>query len=202
MRVSFIYFILLIIGVNCTERRAFPCEFKLIDLDSCKAPFLRKISSSENDLCSFRGDFSLNHEYYQFTGKFYRENNGIYLDFDSLVTNDIRYFDFNAKEGNSYSVTFKLVSRESAVQQIKVDKIYRLIRNNGNDDVYSFRVVDGFKYESERSDIVFFVTADNVVIGSYVSEFGIDGNEWVVLPCGDILRDQIDYSQKTFGVIE
>ena len=189
-------------GINCTERGAFPCEFKLIDLDSCKSPFFRKISSLENDLCSFRGDFSLNHNYYQFTGKIYQENNAIYLHFDSLVTNDIRYFDFDAKEGNSYAVTFKLESGASAVQQIKLDKIYRLIRNNGNDDVYRFRVVDGFEYESEKSDIVFFVTTDNVVIGSYVSEFGKDDSEWVVLPCGDILRDQIDYSQKTFGVIE
>ena len=202
MRIAYIYLILLMMGVSCTERRAFPCEFKLIDLDSCKAPFLRKIKSLTNDLCSFRGEFSLNHKNYQFTGKIYQENNGVYLNFDSLVTNDIRYFDFNTKEGKGYSVTFKLKSRESAVQQIKLDKIHRLIRNNRNEEVYRFRVVDGFEYQRERSDIVFFVTADNVVIGSYVSEFGIDGNEWVVLPCGDILRDQIDYSQKTFGVIE
>ena len=192
----------MLVGFNCTERHTPACDFQLIDFgEYVKAPFLRKIDSVKTDLCKFRGDFWLDEKHYSLTGRFENEENGISLAFDSLITNDVRYFDFDTQEGNSYSVKFDIVNEESVIQRVRLDKIYPIIRNGKNSQAYVFRVFEGFEYyEHVKSDIIFFVTMESAVIGSYVAHE--DKLEWVILSGGDILRDKIDYSKKTFGAIE
>ncbi len=194
--------VFLSVGFSCTDKNADTCDFRLENFgDEVKAPFLRKVDSVKTDLCKFRGDFWLDGKYYLLTGRFKKKGNGILLAFDSLVTNDVRYFDFDTKEGNSYDVKFNLRGGKSVIQRVRVDKIYPIIRNGKNSDAFLFRVFDGFDYdENVRSDIVYFVTMESAVIGSYVVEEG--ELDWVILSGGDILRDKIDYSKKTFGVIE
>ncbi len=57
----------------------------------------------------------------------------------------------------------------------------------GDDEVYEY-------------DIVFFLTIEGFIIGSYVSKT-YDDSEFYISPSGDILEDVIDYSEKELRII-
>ena len=196
MKNSFAVSLLLMVTLGCNSKKQL-CEFDQESFGEVKAPFLRKLESAIDNPCKFRGDFWIDSTYYYLTGAITRGDDAIRLDFDSIVTTPVNYFDFKTREGDTYPVIFQFTGH-AARQSVRLENIFEPVAGNGKNRVYQFRVMDGYIFEDELFDVVFFVTMEKAVIGSLVSKF-YDGKEWIMIPGGNILRDRIDYSQKQFG---
>jgi len=192
--------IILIVAVFLTSCGSNSCEIAFKDFNLNKsAPIIYITSRKDNCQYFYSGEFWVNNSHFISNGELFLENKVIYLALDSMKNKHLKYFDFNTEKGGSYLISFNSGRKITKTTQQEV-QIEDVISVDGGEDVFLFRIIGGFVYEGESSDIIFFVSVKRGVIGSYVSERNNNG-EIIAVERGDILRAHIDYSKKQFGTL-
>lgn len=124
--------------------------------------------------------------------------NAFYLTIDSLSTSKVKLFDFSQDVGDEYFVLFDRLSKTSGQMQMSVENI---ATSKKGSKIYIFRLKGAFIYDGDSNDMVFFVSRENGIVGSYISSY-FEGLELVVAQRGDILLDELDYTSKEFRILE
>ncbi len=100
------------------------------------------------------------------------------------------FFRFSEAVGGKYSISF---SNQLSLEVVLERKIMRQ-----DEAVTVFRLRDCYHYLGDDLDVVLFVSRKRGILGSYISELTPSG-EIFGLEKGDILRSEIDYSNKKHG---
>lgn len=193
---NFVFLMLALVSVTCSKR----CAGTFKEFHSKKdAPFIHVAAKKENCNYSINVDLWIDSLRYTCTGEMVADNDALYLVIDSLGSGRIRYFDFEAKEGELYEIELSPIglNGKKFVSMARIDEAVDL----GDDRVFLFRVLNGFWYVGRRDDVVYIVSRRDGVVGSYVSS-KFEGKEIVAVVRGDILKNRIDYSKKIFGVLQ
>jgi len=159
-------------------------------------PFIHIDSLAVDCNYYFHGAFWLSKKAFYSSGLLTLENNAFYLTLNSYAINKIKYFDFSKQTGELYDIQFNLTDSIFNLN-VRVDTIINL----ENATASIFRIKNGWHNQEITTDLIYLVSKEKGILGSYISGFDADG-EWIAATRGNILKDYIDYSKKQFGVIE
>ncbi len=189
-------FILLITSLSCSYKKPMTCLTEYDDKINYSGSFDLTIDSlSESKLgCQYFVSTAIELRE-SFIGKalMYQQSDKIYLrGIDPVQTEDFVLFDFNL--------------RPQQVQEVKIFhnglhstfnySLEKKITINDGPEVYIFRTLELRSYEGMSLDVMFFITKEHGVIGSFTTteERTEEGEEIMISPRGNILKDYIDYS--------
>ncbi|HYF69448.1 MAG TPA: hypothetical protein VD884_14990 [Ohtaekwangia sp.] len=128
-------------------------------------------------------------------------NNAIFFKIEEINSSAVKYFDFTKGVNEQYQIIFDQRNsdfHESIVFNTRIEKI---VPASSGVNVYVYRIEGAFTYEGFYFDLIYFVSREKGVIGSYISSLE-NGVETVIDPAGNILKEEIDYSDKVFRVLE
>ena len=120
-------------------------------------------------------------------GLLYCRNDGIYIKIKD-GTEYHKYFDFKNKINEPYYVTIEQKGFSTKIE-VKLEKVAKWKMK----DVYKYRFKNTFLYFDQSYDMIFLVTKENGIIGSYFSGFH-NNKEYMVGSYGNILDKVFDYS--------
>lgn len=126
----------------------------------------------------------------------YLTDNKLYLKLERPESDDFVLFDLEIPEKKEQCVEINYadtVKRFNCILEEKIITIDKLL-------VYRYRVEDLFYYYPDIEftsslDVIFFVTKEFGIIGTYLTDIEFDGAEVMIAPAGNIFKDYIDYSE-------
>jgi hypothetical protein len=127
----------------------------------------------------------------------------VYMKLVDIPSKTFILFDFDLDVGEYSEIRIKFKDGEKRFQTSLLDKI----TTKEQIEVFIFKIkdllylYDDFKF-IKSEDVVFFVTEQNGIIGSYVSGIEKDGQKIMIAPAGEILSDYIDYSDLELRLIQ
>jgi hypothetical protein len=126
------------------------------------------------------------------------DSNYFYLTLKIPESSRFKLFDLNLSIGQSYQTNFNYrIDKEEFEKyvNISVEKIFK--DESSNRTVYMFLAKDLYCSDGNLLDIVYFVTRENGVIGSFLS-YSTDTSktaiEYYLQPRGELFEKYIDYS--------
>jgi hypothetical protein len=184
--------------VGCDSKH---CIVKYTDFESDKtAPFIYITNEIRNCVFSYKGQFWFEGEAIISDGEMFFEDDSILLTINAIKSSKIKFFDFSKDIGEEYKVLFcpkNSILKTDVAFQVTIEEIFTT--TNGV-EIFMYRMHKAFVLDDVASDIVFFVSREKGIIGSYISDFD-NGVELVISPRGDILKNVIDYSHKEYKKI-
>lgn len=182
----------------CLGCKQEPCKIDFNKFSPGKAPYICIDSADISYNYFFRGHFTTNNKHVYLHGVLTFENDGFYLDFDSVFVSKVKYFDFSVPVSKSYDIPFRTIDSSFVLKSTIVE----IVSTKNKGKVYIFRVNKAYCHrDGYLFDLVFFVSKVNGIIGSYVSEITPE-YDGIVFQRGDILADELDYSNKSFRISE
>jgi hypothetical protein len=126
---------------------------------------------------------------------FYLEDDKFYMRLKNPTSEDFIIFDMGLPMPQAYKIE---IHYQDTVMRFDGRFEKKLITHD-NLEVRVFRIKNLFCYYPDDFcsplDVVFFVTKDHGVIGSYLSGFENNGQEILIAPAGDIFKEYLDYSK-------
>jgi len=199
--------------------------FACNDTDKCFKPYVKEINQSHNPYYEwgynlyFRIDsilhkegkceyvtetfIALNENTISYKAALYIESNQIIARLKDLKSEPFTLFDFQAQKGSIYQIEIEVDSkrfyRECFVEDI--------ITTGEGVKVFVYKIEELFCFfvdgkVKKKENVIFFVTKENGVIGSYISSIENDGQKIIISPAGDILARYIDYSDVELRLIQ
>lgn len=148
-------------------------------------------------------DFCLGGQLIHDEGLMTADDGRISLRLNSPKSENFVLFDFSYDSAEMYYASIELDSSINGVRDYQIAVTVDNKYNRDNKIIYAFRVTDFYCYTEYSYDLVYFVTEESGVIGSYVSDFdAANGREYYMYPSGDFLPDLIDYTKKTETVLK
>lgn len=177
------------IGVSCNNK---DCkELEIIEyFDSNRLPIINMISNSSNG-CSCQINMYVMFDDYTIDskGKIFYKDNAFYIDIETPMVNNLRYFDFEKSINEEYIIDFSINNKKYF---IKASIEQKVIWKDGI-EVYVFRFKDTYYYYNKSLDTIILCSKENGIIGSYLTTKE-EGKSLLIAPGGEILREYIDYS--------
>lgn len=167
---------------------------------SSEAPLIRVIGMKPNCVYRFEGQFWFEKTPIISEGDMVMRNDALHLKIDLLDSSEVTYFDFSKGIGDHYDITFDLTALNFSPNEKFVISVDNIVKNSKGAEVFVFRVNQGYIANDSsgyRADLVYFVTRESGIIGSFISK-KYDDVEAVMQHRGDILEDVLDYSTKEF----
>src|SRR5690606_5937214 len=153
-------------------------------------PYIYITSKESNCIYNFTGSFWLTEINFQSYGEMHFVDNAIFLKIEEINSTAVKYFDFTKEVNEKYHITFNQNNSDLSKSIVFNAQIEKIVTMMSGINVYVFRIDRAFIYEGYYFDLVYFVSKENGVIGSYVSNFK-NGVERVIEPAGNILRKEI-----------
>jgi hypothetical protein len=126
---------------------------------------------------------------------FYKNNKKFYIQFNDPKTKPAVIFDLSSKVGKEKNLVIETIDNKGSGLKETFSVILEKKLKCKNETVYVFRIKDFYRYYEDLFDIVYFVTDEAGVIGSYCSKFNDKGGEIYVAPGGNVCPEKIDYSK-------
>jgi len=158
---------------------------------------IKKLKNNDDTICKYRIQIacSIFKNDFNPTAIFFKEENKYYIQFNNPKTDAVVLFDLSSKLGKTMEITFKEDSTEKEFIKNHFSVILEKKLTCNKKDIYEFRVKELYFYEGKWLDVVYFVTQESGVIGSYFSIKDKNGNEIMIKPKGNICKEEIDYSK-------
>lgn len=140
---------------------------------------------------------------FSFYGRMSFINNKFCLQLITPKSNDFVLFDMGLKDSQVKKIEITYQDQKKSFDCIYEKKII----TKEQIEVRVFKVIDLYYYHHSMEfscslDVVFFVTRDFGIIGSYLTDIDLDGSEVMISPAGEILKDYIDYSNLELRTLE
>lgn len=133
---------------------------------------------------------------------FYVRNNIFFAKTVQPESNEFILFDLNSKLNETKKIEFKNANLKRSFDCALEKKI----TTKGKLEVFVFRIKKFIQLPSffgdEKLDVIVFTTLKHGVIGSYMTDIDHSGNTFMIAPRGNILKEDIDYSQINEAVLE
>ncbi len=130
---------------------------------------------------------------------FYKNNRKFFIQFTEPKTKPAILFDLSSEVGKEENLVIETINNRKNSLKETFSVILEKKLKCKDEIVYVFRIKGFFRYYEGLFDIVYFVTDEAGVIGSYISKFTDKGVEIYLAPGGNICREQIDYSKMEEG---
>ena len=202
-------FIALIITIlaSCSNHSTNQClKDYIIEKPKTRHPslvILNELNNDETSGCTYkiRIACSVFRNNYFPNAVFYKNRQKFYVQFKNPETRPFILFNLSSKVGEEKEFNIEPIHRKDEEKILKSNFSVVLEKKLkcGQQEVFVFRVKEFFNYYEGWPDIVYFVTSDSGVIGSYFSHFDKNGAEVYIAPAGNICKEQIDYSKKSEG---
>ena len=168
------------------------CKIELLEFTKNDGPFIYIKGYKGHCTYVYEGQFWIQGRHLISGGKISFEDDALFITIDALESMPIRYFDFEKKPGDEYWISIE--SKKLPIYTKFVAKVDSIVKSSNGNWVHVFRIVRGFSNDGHESDLVFLVSKENGIIGSYISDIE-NQIKIMAVPRGDILRDVIDYSE-------
>jgi len=122
--------------------------------------------------------------------------NSVWFQLYDPPTMEFKFFDFDLDSNQFINSEIRYQSGSPLETEKTIIKVLLENAIQVTDDlIYVFRAKEAFYYEDLPLDVVYFVSKNRGVIGTYLSTF-YEGKENYFYPRGDVLYDYVDYSVK------
>lgn len=190
----FTFTIVIVFGsfISCDLKKE-SCQKDLKYFEEAETPVIavRNKIQSNNDSCIYEIDYNywFSDKYVSSKGKLLLWDSSFFIKLNNPETQFVKYFDFSKKVSDKYSfVLFKNKEKEYRISILIEDIV---VKNNNR--YYVFKFSNSFQYDNNWTDTVIIASLSEGIVGSYfVYEY--NGKKNMLLPQGDILKDNIDYS--------
>lgn len=174
------------------------CQFKtLADFGNGKRPVFCIDKHVEG--CTYLADVYFWADSTPIASKAYvsKHDESLYVQILKPESPSVKFFDFKATIGKTYQVLIPFKEIKHSKVDIQLEKIYK---NLSGGNVYKYVIFNGFNYFDQWLDEVVFIDVNRGFIGSYFKD--PEDDKYIIAPVGDILRNEIDYSNKEFRVLK
>lgn len=187
-------------GCNVNNHVKIQCLKNYVTTKSEEYPsiaIINKLKNKDDTICKYRIQIacSIFKNDFNPTAIFFKKEKKYYIQFNNPKTDPIVLFDLTSKLGKEKEIVFKEDSTKKKFFKNRFSVLLerKLVCNNKN--MYEFRVKEFYFYEGKWFDVVYFVTQESGVIGSYFSFKDKNGKEMMIKPKGNICKEKIDYSK-------
>lgn len=197
-----IFICVIFTGIISCKTNKCPSFFRITDgnyNNISESTFLIKVHKSHADTCryqhifnSWKGIIDSSGKFipsFQLTGELLKKDSTIFLLLNNLK-DTINYFDFSLERGDSVSVNFVTSSFNLFSENIQLSKSYTqkldtlFASLEEGRDIFKFRF-QGFGFQEQGDDLVFFVDEQRGVLGIYNSITSF-GKEWRLSSVGKV----------------
>ncbi|MEH0152759.1 hypothetical protein V6R21_01370 [Limibacter armeniacum] len=137
---------------------------------------------------SISGILMINNVVNEIKGEVKKVDNSLVVKLIAPRSKEFTWFDFKVEVGSVYRCYLSDCTNFTMILE-------SIFKDSRRGDVYFFKQKNGYLYEGISLDIVYLVTQEEGVIGTYL--IGKEcGEEVIAGPEGDILLDQVKYKQR------
>jgi hypothetical protein len=190
--VKILLFIVLLLFVrckhtnNCLDKYPFESYYKrslAINIDSI---------GSNNNGCIYYVKMFLTLSYNSFSDKaiLYLNKEKFYMKLINPESEEFVLFDMRLKEPQTQKIGIKYANKLDSLNCV----FEKSFITKDNYEVKVFRIKNFQSLQNISADAIFFVTLDYGIVGSYFTDFDLNGEEIMFSPAGEIFRGYMDYS--------
>jgi hypothetical protein len=135
------------------------------------------------------------------SGEMFLRDDCIYMKLVDPQSSEFCLLDLELEAGREY---VSVIDYKAVLPSTRLHVAVEKIIDTGGELVHMVRIKNGFSYEGDFLDIVFFASKRKGVFASYLSILPseINGREYYINPWGDTLDSLVDFSGKTHRLLE
>ena len=192
------YTLMIILLSSCAN---YTCilDVDLYSKSNCKKAIQINSIENTNKGCMYdiKGYFRFNDRDYIGKGKMHIQDSTFFIQLREPKIRKVKFFNLTIGVGEQYDEVVLIDEKKLKFQFKLSDKLKK-----GKELICRFRFLQSSLNNDFDLDIVYIVSLDRGIIGTYFSKFDKDGIELIINREGDILEQNFDYSGCKFRVMK